>query len=97
LKIDHHDYKRVLSLPRETMGLVNAVLVCCFATRALYQIFALSFVYILPDIPLEASQGDITFSVFCATEIWIYLPTMLIISTITSRTTGQQAQVSDRP
>jgi hypothetical protein len=73
------------------MGKVNSVLVGSFATRAIYQLFAMNMVYILPDIALEASQGDIPFSVFVAAEFWIYLPTMLIISTITSRSFGNPA------
>lgn len=96
LQIDDQTYKRVLSLPRETMEKVNAVLVASFATRAIYQLFAMNTFYILPDIALEASQGDIPFSIFLATEFWIYLPTTLIISTITSRSFGSPASLHDQ-
>ncbi len=97
MQIDDQTYKRVLSLSRETMGNVNNVLVACFATRAIYQLFAMNAIFILPDIALESSQGDIPLIVFLATIFWIYLPTMLIIHTITSRSFGNPAIHSDRP
>jgi hypothetical protein len=43
--------------------------------------------YILPDVPIQG-DGDIPLSIFFIFEFWIYLPTLLIVNNITSRSRG---------
>jgi hypothetical protein len=89
--MDKNQYYQFLTTPPEIMSVVNIFLVTAFASRAFYQIMAMNELMILPDVPLEDS-GDVPMSIFIAFELWIYVPTILVVTNLTSRTMGNISQ-----
>lgn len=87
VRIDEQRYDQYLSTSRETISVVNAVLVTSFFTRAVYQLLAVFELYILPDVPMEG-DGDVPLVIFLIFEAWIYVPTYLVVALITSRFRG---------
>lgn len=89
-KVYHLDQKIherfLISSPKLLAG-VNIVLFLSFLTRGMYQIGAIFFDYFLPDIPLQGTS-DIKFQIFLAFVVWDYLPTILLVCTITSKSIG---------
>eukprot|EP00981_Chlorochromonas_danica_P014422 scaffold7968_cov240-Ochromonas_danica.AAC.4 len=90
--IDQQRYEQYLQAPRETVAMVNIVLTICFATRAIYQLLAVCNLFVLPDVLMDAS-GDVPLSIFVIFEAWVYLPTYLIISRITSSQSRGNVQI----
>eukprot|EP01038_Epipyxis_sp_PR26KG_P004118 gene4118-5871_t len=82
--MDKSRYQMVFITSPVVLDVVNAVLVVSFASRSLYQILAIFECYILPNIPLQG-DGDVPFVIFLFFELWDYLPTILLIMTISSR------------
>eukprot|EP01032_Pedospumella_encystans_P011738 gene11738-13628_t len=76
-------YERFLACSQETMFYVNCVLVASFASRSLYQVLAMLDISTLPDVPLSV-DGDCPLVVFLFFELWDYVPTILLITTVTS-------------
>jgi hypothetical protein len=68
------------------MATVNKFLAFSFATRSAYQFLAVLSDINLPNIPIEAGEGDVDFWVFLLFEFWVYAPTILIVVNVTSKT-----------
>jgi hypothetical protein len=93
--MDKTRYDQFFMTTPEMLSIVNILLVVSFSSRSFYQIMAINKILILPDIPLQ-SDGDIQPSIFIACELWIYMPTILIILHFTSRAMGS-ASVQNNP
>jgi hypothetical protein len=87
LKMDKTRYDQFVISSPELLSIVNIMLVVAFASRSFYQMMAISQLMILPDVPLQP-DGDIPASIFMACEIWLYMPTILVLVTFTSRSKG---------
>ena len=90
--MDRHIYEQFLTTKPEVLSVVNVLLVISFASRSFYQLMAIDKLIILPDVPLQPSDGDVPFSILMACEIWIYLPTLLILLYFTSPIIGNHYQ-----
>ena len=66
------------------LGIVNIFLVLSFLSRGVYQLRALQHNYLLPDIPLQGDD-DVSLTTFICFEIWDYIPTILLLMTVTSK------------
>ena len=73
--LDEKTQERFLSTSPATLIVMNVVLFLSFASRGLYQLGALHYDYILPDIPLQGG-ADISPSVFFVFQVskYIYMP-----------------------
>lgn len=87
IQIDQQRFSQFLSSSRETVVIINLVLVACFATRSIYHLLAIGHVYILPDVPLQG-DGDLPLVIFIIYELWMYLPILLIVTQITNKQRG---------
>lgn len=85
---DKNRYEQFLNTTPEMLSMVNILLVVSFASRSFYQIMAINELMILPDVPLQPNDGDVELSIFLACELWIYIPTALVLVTFTSRGLG---------
>eukprot|EP00600_Ochromonadales_sp_CCMP1393_P012628 CAMPEP_0175015982 /NCGR_PEP_ID=MMETSP0005-20121125/11521_1 /TAXON_ID=420556 /ORGANISM="Ochromonas sp., Strain CCMP1393" /LENGTH=261 /DNA_ID=CAMNT_0016273099 /DNA_START=321 /DNA_END=1102 /DNA_ORIENTATION=+ len=88
-------YDRYFGSSPFVMTIVNCILIVAFFCRGLYQLMAACRFYILPDVPLLAKK-DVPLVVFLLFELWDYIPTILVIATITSRSVGSDAQSRSR-
>jgi len=84
LYLDKQLYDRHFITSREVLAVVNAILVLSFFSRSVYQLLALFHLYTLPTIRLQGS-ADVPVIIFVVHEFWNYVPTVLLIVTITSR------------
>lgn len=85
--LEHTQYKRFFTAPQQVLNAVNLTLFVSFLTRGLYQLGTVFSLYVLPPIPLQG-EDDVSFWVFFCFEIWDYIPTILLILTVTSRSVG---------
>ena len=76
-------------------AVVNATLALAFLSKGLYQIGAMFQYYLLPDIPLQGSK-DIDILDLLTFEVWEYIPTMLLVLTVTSKSVGGSSSSSGR-
>ena len=76
----------LISSPKLLAG-VNAALVVSFLSRGVYQFLSIFRVYLLPDVPLQGGQ-DVSVVVLLCFLVWDYLPALLLVVTITSKTLG---------
>ena len=83
-ELDKKTHERFLTTSPQYLLYVNIVLFTSFLSKGLYQIGAIFHKYILPDIALQNDE-DITFSTFLCFELWEYLPTILLILSITGK------------
>lgn len=85
--LDKTQYDRFFAISPAALTLVNAVLVVSFFTRGVYQFLSLYSHYALPSIPIQGSD-DIDLVIVVVFLLWDYLPTVLLIVTVTSRHVG---------
>ena len=71
--LDKKTQERFLSSSPNTLIGINIALFLSFVSRGLYQLGAMHYDYILPDIPLQGS-ADVTFSVFAVFQVSAFLP-----------------------
>lgn len=86
--MDHNRYDQFLATKPEILSFVNAALVVSFASRSFYQIMAINQLMVLPDVPLQPNDGDVPLSILLACELWIYIPTLLVLLYFTSQSMG---------
>jgi len=79
---NHHE--QFLISNQTHLGVVNVFLVLSFLSRGVYQLRALQHNYLLPDIPLQGDD-DVSLTTFICFEIWDYIPTILLLMTVTSK------------
>lgn len=88
LSLDSQQYMRFLITSPEWIGILNCILFISFASRGIYQIFAIFDICQLPSIPLLGSE-DIGFTIFICFEMWYVIPTVLLVTTLTGKSIGQ--------
>ena len=86
--LDSQQWMRFLISSPYWIGVLNAILCISFASRGLYELFAIFNIFELPDIPLLATQ-DLSISDFVCFEMWYIVPTVLLITTLTGKSLGQ--------
>ena len=91
--MDEKTFCRHFLTSKTVINYVNSVLILSFITRSLYQLAAIFDLVLLPDIPLQGYE-DIDFVIVIFFTLWDYIPTILIIITITSRAIGN---TKDKP
>lgn len=80
-------YRRFFAAPQAVLNAVNTTLFISFLSRGVYQFGTVFGMYILPQIPLQGDE-DVSPLVFFCFELWDYVPTTLLILTVTARTVG---------
>ncbi len=76
-------YKQYFNNNITFMNFVNSCLLFCFLSRAIYILCTLYGFRLLPAIPLQG-HDDIHWSLFLFFEIWDYIPTTLLVLSVTS-------------
>jgi len=94
--LEERQYSRYFTAPRQVLNAVNTTLFVSFLSRGLCQLLALFGLFLLPQIPLQGDE-DVSFSVFFCFELWDYLPTILLVLTVTSRSLGTQRSSLPKP
>jgi len=74
-------------LSPKMMFVMNVILVLCFLTKGAYQFGAIFETYFLPDIPLQGSS-DVDVAILLTFELWEYIPTLLLVLSVTSKSMG---------
>lgn len=74
-------------LSPKMMLIMNIILVLCFLTKGAYQFGAIFGTYFLPDIPLQGSS-DVNLAILITFELWEYIPTLLLVLSVTSKSMG---------
>lgn len=70
------------------LTIVNMIVSLSFASRAIYQWIVMAFPQThLPDVNLQ-NDRDVCFSIFIMVISWDYIPTMILLLTIVSRSSG---------
>lgn len=85
--MDSKQYQRYMISSRTSIAIVNGLLILSFLSRTFYQFGALLDLFHLPNIPLQGNE-DVHYSIVVVFIVWDYLPTLLLISTVTSRVFG---------
>ncbi len=80
-------YSQYFTAPVLVTNGVNAALTLCFFTRGLYILGTLLGLALLPAIPLQRDD-DVALSVLICFEVWDYIPTLLLLLSVTSRPLG---------
>ena len=88
LSLDSQQYMRFLVTSPEWIGVLNCILFISFASRGIYQLFAIFDICQLPNIPLLGSE-DIGLIIFICFEMWYVIPTVLLVTTLTGKSIGQ--------
>ena len=81
---DVKSHEQFIISNQRNLAIVNVFLVLSFFSRAMYQIRAIHHTYLLPDIPLQGDD-DVSLTTFICFEIWDYIPTILLLMTVTSK------------
>ena len=81
---DIKSHEQFIISSQTNLVIVNVFLVLSFFSRAAYQIEAIYHIHRLPDIPLQGDD-DVSLTTFICFEIWDYIPTILLLMTVTSR------------
>jgi hypothetical protein len=87
--LERQQYSRFFNAPQEVLNAVNLTLFVSFLSRGLYQLGTVFLIYVLPEIPLQGDE-DVSPWVFLSFELWDYIPTILLVLTVTSRSLGTQ-------
>ena len=87
--LDERQYGRFFNAPRQVLNVVNLTLFVSFLSRGLYQIGAVFGLSLMPQIPLQGDE-DVSPAVFLSFMLWEYVPTILLVLSVTSRTLGSQ-------
>ena len=86
-QLDKTQYDRFFAITPNVLNIVNTILVISFFTRGLYQFISVYSQYSFPSIPIEGSD-DVDFIIVIIFLLWDYIPTTLLIVTVTSRHLG---------
>lgn len=84
-----HDRFMIASSPKYLLA-VNSILSLSFLSKGLYQLGAIFYDYMLPDIPLQG-DADVPITILLFFELWDYVPTMLLILNLTSISVGSNS------
>jgi len=87
--LEDRQYARFFNAPKQVLNVVNATLLVSFLSRGLYQFGTVFGLFLLPQIPLQGDE-DVSAIVFFCFELWDYVPTVLLVLTVTSRSLGTQ-------
>jgi len=90
--LDRKTHERLLTSSPQMLALVNIVLFSSFLSRGCYQIKAIFYDDTVHNmnIPLQGTS-DVDLAIFCSFELWEYIPTILLVLTLTTKTIGSNA------
>lgn len=90
--LDKSSYDCHFLLSPKMLLIMNSMLVLSFITKGFYQFGAIFEMYFLPDIPLQGSS-DVDLVILLTFELWEYLPTLLLVLAVTSKSVGGSQRV----
>lgn len=82
-----NQYAQYFTSSQEVVNIVNIFLTISFFTRGVYVLLSFFGIAVLPAIPLQGNE-DVSCIVLFFFEIWDYLPTILLVLTVTARPIG---------
>lgn len=87
--LDKKTHERLLTSSPHMLAVINIILFVSFLSRGCYQIEAIFYDDTIHNmnIPLQGSS-DINWTIFISFELWEYIPTILLVLTLTTKTIG---------
>lgn len=82
--------KQFLTTNLHTLGILNCVLFLAFLSKGMYELITIFGVAVLPRALPLTNGSDLDRWTFTCFLIWEYLPTTLILATVSSQTSGRR-------
>lgn len=92
--LDIKQIERYMLSSKKIIDIVNLILIFSFLSRSIYQLGAIFDIYILSNVELSSFK-DVDVSILLCCIVWDYLPTFLLVYTITSRAIGNNTYYSN--